>query len=214
MKIGAIVVSQNTRWFPAALRRIEREADKTIGIENLRKAKTARAATIVNARPLSFAQNINKGWRRLKGCDAILIANSDIEVPKNWRYPLEAALEDEPEMGAVSLPLNMPRRYPGVSKVCPLVFTLVRVAAVTWADVPMDEDFVNYATDCSLSWALHEAGWLHSYVEGPMVIHYMSEGDKRSFKSGEECPRTGSKLFEEKTGVPISEFNTENPSLV
>lgn len=206
MRIGAIIVSQDTCQFPRALAAIQREADETVGIENLRSSQCAAYATAVNDAPLSFAENINKGWRLLKGCDAILIANSDIDVPQGWRNPLEDALENEPELGAASLPLDKPKRLPGISKVNPLVFTLVRVAAVTWADVPMDEDFVNYATDCSLAYALYTHGWLHRFVEGPEVAHYMSSGNKQSYKSGEESPRMVG-VFQEKASLPIEEFN-------
>jgi GT2 family glycosyltransferase len=213
MKVGAIIVSQATSEFLEALMGIRREADVTIAIENRPNSPFVSFETmsetftfIVNRVPLSYAQNINKGWRMLEGCDAILIANSDIEVPKGWRKALETALENEPEMGAVSLPLDQPLRQGGISKVCPFVFTLVRTVAVTWADVPADEDFVNYGTDIAISYLLHKAGWLHRYVnEGPGVAHHMSSGDKRSFKSGQEHERDAG-VFARKFGDP-NDFN-------
>lgn len=206
MRIGAIIVSQDERLILRALRTIREEADYVVAIENIHDSEFAVAATVINDVPLSFAENINKGWRMLKDkCDAIVIANADIGLEKGWRKPLETALEEHADYGAVSLPIDVPQRLPGVSKMCPFVFTLVRVAAVTWADAPADEDFVNYGTDLSMSYDLHRAGWLHAYVEGPMVQHFTHTGDKRSFKSGALLARDPGAIA--RKGIELMEFN-------
>jgi len=197
MKVGAIIISLGEPLFPAAVEMLRAETDRVVAIENYADHPNIEWATLVRPAPMSNAENVNEGWRILDDCDLIVICNADIIVPQGWRQSLEDAMNADPELGAASLPMNVPERRPGYRDNTPLVFTAVRRSAVTWADCPLDERFVNEADDPYLAWRLATNGWKQMIVEGPSLFHQASSLSRDvSFKSGEPCHRQGRGVFE------------------
>jgi N-acetylglucosaminyl-diphospho-decaprenol L-rhamnosyltransferase len=90
-------------------------ADHVIVVDNGATAVVGDGVELIRpAGNLGFGGGANAGFRRAQalGATAVALLNDDIEVEAGWLQPLQAALDDDPALGAVQPKLLMAGSHP------------------------------------------------------------------------------------------------------
>jgi N-acetylglucosaminyl-diphospho-decaprenol L-rhamnosyltransferase len=194
VRVAGVVVSHGHREELAeSLAALVPQVDEVVVIANTPASGPADplgARVIENARPASFAANINAGTRATSG-ELVLVSNPDAVPEQGAIAALREFVEAHPRCGAAGPQLVDPdgsrqpsrRRFPTVGGTLVRRTPLRRLLRRAMLDERggFDEGFRMYGEEIDLCYRAAKAGWERWYVPAAVVHHRWDAATDKSF---------------------------------